>query len=121
MNKIREKSMLAKVICFVGITALYNALQSFVPGMNVTPRIYSKQPKQVTPLMARMMGTWTLTSGLIRIYASFYLHERVAYELCLWTFILAFASFSSEVFYYKTAPLSSPGVWPAMIISSKFA
>jgi hypothetical protein len=41
-----------------------------------------------------------------------------AFDLCLATFVIAFMSFLSEVVVYKTAPLSSPGVWPAMAISS---
>jgi hypothetical protein len=71
----------------------------------------------VTPLMSRMMGTWTLTSGLIRIYAAYHLQDPALYQLCMWTFVIALSSFSSEVFFYKTAPISSPGVYPAMIMS----
>ena len=68
--------------------------------------------------MSRMMGTWTFTSAVIRLYASFYIQDPVVYQLCFWTFLIAFGSFSSEVFIFKTAPLSSPGVYPAMIVSS---
>ncbi|KAI8911097.1 hypothetical protein EDD86DRAFT_204390 [Gorgonomyces haynaldii] len=110
--------MLDKFILLVGGAAVYNSLQCFIPSMNLTPRIYAREPKQVTPLASRLMGTWTLTSAIIRIYSSFHIHEKAAYDLCWMTFFLAFASFYLEVFVYKTAPLSSKGVWPAMLVST---
>lgn len=86
------------------------------------------------------MGTWTITSAIIRIYTSYNINDPSAYLLCLVTFVIAFLStsvyrlgrivtinnvnlslplnsgFMSEVFVYKTAPLSSPGVWPALMV-----
>ncbi|EGF79926.1 hypothetical protein BATDEDRAFT_25441 [Batrachochytrium dendrobatidis JAM81] len=109
---------LPKIIAFVGILAVYNGLQCFVPSMRMTPRIYSKQPAQVTPLMSRMMGTWTITSAIVRLYTAYNMNDRSAYHMCMWTYVIALSSFSLEVFVYRTAPLSSPGVFPAMIISS---
>jgi hypothetical protein len=85
--------------------------------MNVTKRIYQKKSEQVTPLMSRMMGTWTMTSAVIRIYASYNLHSKQAYDLAMATFVIAFFSFFSEVFVFRTAPIQSPGVFPTFIIT----
>ncbi|KAJ3262319.1 ergosterol biosynthesis protein [Boothiomyces macroporosus] len=103
---------------FVGTMALYNFVQNFIPSMSVTKRIYANRPDQVTDLTARLMGVWTLTSAIVRIYASYHIHDRAAYDLCLATFAIALFSFSSEIFVYKTAPITSPGVFPAMLIST---
>jgi hypothetical protein len=109
---------LPKSIFVLGSLALYNAFQCFIPSMRLTPRIYARARDEVSPLMSRMMGTWTLTSAMIRIYASYNINNAPVYQLCMISFMIAFLSFGLEVFVYKTAPLSSPGVYPAMIMSS---
>ena len=86
--------------------------------MRLTPRIYARARDQVSPLMSRMMGTWTTTSAMIRIYAAYNINNPAVYQLCMISFMIALISFGLEVFVYKTAPLSSPGVYPAIIMSS---
>ncbi|KAI8819721.1 uncharacterized protein EV422DRAFT_104303 [Fimicolochytrium jonesii] len=108
---------LPKFLLLVGTAAFYNGLQCFVPKMRVTGRIYSLQPVQATPLMARMMGLWTLTSGVVRVYAAYNISDPAIYAMTMWTFAFALFSFTTEVFVHKTAPVSSPGVWPALLIS----
>ncbi|KAH6564707.1 hypothetical protein BASA50_009463 [Batrachochytrium salamandrivorans] len=118
LSTLLPEGNLPKVIGLVGILAAYNAVQCFIPSMRVTPRIYAKQPAQVTPLMGRMMGTWTMTSAIVRIYTAYNMNNPVVYQICMWTYVIALTSFLSEIFIYRTAPLSSPGVFPALIISS---
>jgi Erg28 like protein len=110
--------MLANGLFIVGVIALLNSVQCFVPSLKVTQRIYQNTP--VSPLASRLMGCWTLTSSLIRIYCSFYMENTQVYQLTLMTFLIAFLSFNLEVFVYKTAQIQSPGVFPAMIISTAF-
>jgi hypothetical protein len=109
---------LPKSIFILGSLALYNALQCFIPSMRLTPRIYARARDQVSPLMSRMMGTWTLTSAMIRIYAAYNISNAAVYQLCMISFVIALVSFGLEVFVYRTAPLSSPGVYPALMMSS---
>lgn len=109
--------MLANSLFVIGALALYNSAQCFIPKLNVTKRIYSKDPTQLTALTSRMMGTWTMTSAMIRLYASYHIHEKAAYDLTIGTFVLALMSFGSEVFVFKTAPITSPGVFPVFIIT----
>lgn len=109
---------LANANLVVGCFALYNGMQCFVPGMRVTDKIYANRKDQVTPLMCRMMGTWTLTSAMVRMYAAWHIYDPVVYQMCLWTYAIALGSFLTEVFIYRTAPLTSPGVFPALIVST---
>ncbi|KAI9336330.1 hypothetical protein BDR26DRAFT_864922 [Obelidium mucronatum] len=109
---------LGKFILFIGVAAIYNSIQCFVPKMRLTHRIFARKPKEATSLAARQMGLWTFTSALIRVYAAYNLSNPAVYQLCMWTYGLACFAFLGEVFIHKTAPLSSPGVWPALIFSS---
>ncbi|KNC99028.1 uncharacterized protein SPPG_05977 [Spizellomyces punctatus DAOM BR117] len=117
MSVYLPPSALQKYLLFVGTLAFYNGAQCFFPKMRVTSRIYSEKKGEATALMSRMMGLWTITSGLVRVYAAWNIHDRVLYNLTMYTFGLALFSFTTEVFVYKTAKISSPGVWPALLIS----
>lgn len=54
----------------------------------------------VTGLSARTFGTWTALSSVIRLYAAYHISNPQVYELCLWTYGLAFAHFFSEWFVF---------------------
>lgn len=58
-----------------------------------------------------------MTSGLVRLYTAYNISNPVLYQLCIWTFVIALSSFVSEIVVYKTAPLTSPGVYPAVLMS----
>ncbi|KAI9204215.1 uncharacterized protein BJ171DRAFT_506592 [Polychytrium aggregatum] len=108
---------LGRWLLFIGVMAAYNAVQCFVPSMRLTPKIYARKANEVTPLMSRMMGLWTLVSAIVRIYTAYNLDNRPLYEICMLTFVVALGSFASEIFVYGTAPISSPGVFPTLIIT----
>ncbi|KAI9327305.1 Erg28 like protein-domain-containing protein [Zopfochytrium polystomum] len=107
-----------KLLLLVGAAAIYNSLQCFVPAWRVTSRIYSLKPHEVSGLASRMMGTWTLTSAVVRCYCAYNMSNKEVYKVCMWTFLIACASFSSEVFLFETAPITSAGVWPVFLIST---
>ncbi|KAI8621565.1 Erg28 like protein-domain-containing protein [Chytriomyces sp. MP71] len=107
-----------KFLLFVGVAAVYNSVQCFVPKMRLTHRIYANKPKEATALAARLMGLWTFTSAIIRVYTAYDMSNPALYQLCMLTFSLALFGFLGEVFVHKTAPMTSPGVFPAILISS---
>ncbi|KAJ3128176.1 adenine phosphoribosyltransferase [Physocladia obscura] len=100
-----------KVIFGIGILAIYNGVQTLVPSMRLTNKIYVRKPKEATAFAARNMGLWTFTSGLIRLYAAYNLENAAVYQLCMWTFALALFAFVGEVFVHKTAPISSTDIF----------
>ncbi|RYO98065.1 hypothetical protein DL765_010958 [Monosporascus sp. GIB2] len=67
---------------------------------------------QVTPLAARLFGTYTLISAVVRIYASYHLHLAPVYQMALWTYVVALAHFASEFFVYKTTKFGTPVALP---------
>ncbi|RYP53609.1 hypothetical protein DL768_001473 [Monosporascus sp. mg162] len=112
---------------------LYNGL--FVPNTNASPSSSSgsstdpedatdklvpaggsakegRARDQVTPLAARLFGTYTLISAVVRIYASYHLHLAPVYQMALWTYVVALAHFASEFFVYKTTRFGTPVAMP---------
>ena len=71
-----------------------------------------KAKDQVTPLGARVFGTYTFMAGIIRFYACYDLSNPLLYKLAIWTHIIAAAHFTSEMFVYKTMKFSGPQGFP---------
>ncbi|TPX39648.1 hypothetical protein SeLEV6574_g07080 [Synchytrium endobioticum] len=109
---------LPRYIALVSVIALANTIQAFV-ATNVVAKIYSRKQSQVSPLMARMMGTWTLTSSVIRLYCAYNVTNPALYKLTMISYAIALFSFASESLVYKTAhPLSTPVLLPFWFSSS---
>ena len=49
---------------------------------------------------ARRFGTWTLLSGIIRLYAVYNIHNNALYVLALWTYVIAGAHFAAEKVFF---------------------
>ncbi|KAI3635600.1 hypothetical protein MIR68_006238 [Amoeboaphelidium protococcarum] len=113
------QTLLAKWILFVSLASIFNTVQCFLDQKSVlTKKIYIAQPNQVTPLMARMFGTWTLLSTIIRLYTAYNIYDTTACVMCLATFGIALFHFASEIWIFKTSNLSSKGVIAPLIIAS---
>ncbi|KAI1347076.1 hypothetical protein F5Y01DRAFT_307842 [Xylaria sp. FL0043] len=67
---------------------------------------------QVTPLAARLFGTYTFLAAVVRIYASYNLHIAPVYNITIWTYIIALFHFGSEWAVYRTAYLGPPILFP---------
>ncbi|KAI5862064.1 transmembrane domain-containing protein [Durotheca rogersii] len=72
---------------------------------------------QVTPLAARLFGTYTLISAIVRIYASYNLHLAPVYNIALWTYAVALVHFGSEWAIYRSARLGAPILFPFFFAS----
>ena len=71
-----------------------------------------KAKDQVTPLAARLFGTYTFLAGLIRFYACYRLEDRFLYQMAMWTHIIAGVHFASEILVYKTIKMTGPELFP---------
>jgi hypothetical protein len=130
MNWLPEATgILPRWLLLVAGLAMYNSAQSFSTKLNlVGSRIYTLTEGKligtvnlcvkVSGLASRLMGTWTFTSAIIRAYTAYNIHNRVMYDVCIWSYVIAWTSFAAEVFLFKTAKVSSPGVFLPFIISS---
>ncbi|KAK4126510.1 hypothetical protein N657DRAFT_689020 [Parathielavia appendiculata] len=71
-----------------------------------------KAKDQVSPLAARLFGTYTFMAGIIRFYASYQLENPALYQLALSTHVIAAVHFTTEMLVYKTIKFSGPQVFP---------
>ena len=67
---------------------------------------------QVTPLAARLFGTYTFLAAVVRIYASYNLHLAPVYDMAIWTYVIALFHFASEWAVYRSAYLGPPILFP---------
>ncbi|KAH9908324.1 transmembrane domain-containing protein [Xylariomycetidae sp. FL2044] len=95
-------------------TASFNpedSTQKLVPAGSQTTK-EGRTQDQCTPLAARLFGTYTLISAIVRIYASYHLDLAPVYNIALWTYIVALVHFASEWAVFKTAYLGPPVLFP---------
>ena len=79
---------------------------------STTGKDTEKAHDQVTPLAARLFGTWTMLAGFIRMYTAHDVGNRALYQLSLITHLLAAGHFVSELLVYKTLRLTGPQMFP---------
>jgi hypothetical protein len=53
----------------------------------------------------------------VRFYAAYHVHEKAVYELCFWTYAVAWAHFMSEWFVFGTCK-AGPGVAGPAVVST---
>ncbi len=70
---------------------------------------------QVTDFGARMFGTWTFLSCVIRLYAAYKINVREVYVLALWTYVIALGHFGAEWLVYKTM-IAGKGLLPVALV-----
>ncbi|KXN91730.1 Ergosterol biosynthetic protein 28 [Leucoagaricus sp. SymC.cos] len=110
-------SLLGKWQLIVASAAVFNTIQNFTT-LKLTRRIYDNVPSaSVTALQARTFAVWTLTSAVVRFYAAYHIHEKVIYDMALFTYLIAFGHFSTELFIFRTARINV-GVLSPVIVST---
>ncbi|KAK4554462.1 ergosterol biosynthesis protein [Recurvomyces mirabilis] len=77
------------------------SIPSGIPASTISKTRQNNSP--VTELSARTFGTWTALSSIIRLYTAYNIHDPLIYQLCLWTYAIAFAHFTSEWLVFGTA------------------
>ncbi|KXN75106.1 Erg28-like protein [Conidiobolus coronatus NRRL 28638] len=108
---------LPKYFLFVSTLAFFNSAQCFLSPFKFNRRIYDQQPQEVTGLAGRLFAVWTFTSGIVRAYAAYNIHDKTIYHMTFLTYVLAFFHFNTEIFYFKTARINAGTIGP-MIIST---
>ncbi|CAK4034845.1 related to ERG28 involved in synthesis of ergosterol [Lecanosticta acicola] len=112
--------LLPKWLLFIAIVSIGNSIQCYV-SLSGSRQVYSgiSNTTQSTPstsnqvksttnspvneLSARTFGTWTALSSIIRLYTAYNIHDPILYQICLWTYGLAFAHFLGEWLVFGSA------------------
>ncbi|KAH6659380.1 hypothetical protein BKA67DRAFT_529533 [Truncatella angustata] len=98
-------------------TSTYNpedATNKIIPAGSAKVKPGSTTFDQCTPLAARLFGTYTLISAIVRLYASYHLDKEPVYMIALWTYLVALGHFGSEIFVFKSAYLFGPEILPQL-------
>ncbi|XP_069064550.1 ergosterol biosynthetic protein 28 homolog [Pleurodeles waltl] len=111
----RFLNVLRSWLLMVSIIAVGNTVQSFRDHSFLSDKLYTGKPNLVNGLQARTFGIWTLLSSIIRCACAIDIQNKTLYHITLWSFILAVAHFLSEVFIYKTAPMTIGVMAPLMV------
>jgi hypothetical protein len=101
----------------VAVTAVANTLRCYTSTTFIGDNIFKLAPDEATGVASRAFGTWTALSAVIRLMFALNPRNREIRQLTLFTFVLAFGYFASEVFVYKVAPLTFGTVAPLAISS----
>ncbi|ODV83998.1 hypothetical protein CANARDRAFT_201958 [[Candida] arabinofermentans NRRL YB-2248] len=114
----QHEGLLPKWLLFISVVSIFNSVQTYT-NINLTKKVYDglKSTNQVTELSARTFGTWTLMSSIIRFYCSYYISNPQIYQICIYSYYLAFFHFGFEWFYFKTAKFGK-GLLGPLIVST---
>lgn len=100
---------------FVRNPKLPRASPTFNPDDSVNKLVRADGPQaadQVTPLTGRLFGTWTLITCIVRCYAAYNLHLAPLYDITVWTYVVALAHFTTELFVFKSMTFGLPQCFP---------
>jgi hypothetical protein len=86
-----------------------DATTKLIPAQNQAD---PKAADQLTPLAARLFGTWTLITSIVRCYAAYHLHIGPVYDIAICTYVVALGHFASELFVFKSMSLGVPQLFP---------
>ncbi|KAF2138435.1 uncharacterized protein K452DRAFT_255903, partial [Aplosporella prunicola CBS 121167] len=123
----QDEGFLPKWLFFIGITAVGNLVQAYrtlhftsqvylQPTTNKTPTTPGLAfPSQTTALHSRTFGTWTLLQGLVRLYASYNVHDARLYQLALLTNLVALWHFGSEWCCFRTTSWNKGLAGPVIV------
>lgn len=88
---------------FLSLTSTIQCWSKTEIALRLVRKIYTgASPTEVSPLMARMFGTWNLLSTVVRVYAAYDMHNRPLYVLSIWTYVIALAHFFPEIGIWGT-------------------
>ncbi|KAI5811603.1 Erg28 like protein-domain-containing protein [Peziza echinospora] len=121
IDQLPGPGLLPKWLLLVSTIALGNSIQSYMTT-TFTKRVYAvDSDKNVTPLSSRTFGTWTILSAIIRGYAAYNMHNAQLYNICILSYVLAFAHFASEWLVFGTARFGEGLVGPLVVSTASFA
>lgn len=109
---------LPKWLLFISVVSVFNSIQTYISGLELTRKVYENSPQEVTPLSARTFGTWTLISSFIRLYGALHLNENHVFQLTFISYTIALLHFSSELLIYRTCKIGKGTLGPLIVATT---
>ncbi|KAJ5273282.1 Ergosterol biosynthetic protein 28 [Penicillium angulare] len=113
------EGLLPKWLVFVSAVSAINSLQAYC-SVDYTSLLYTNGSKPCEALSGRVFGTWTFLSAVIRMTAAYNLTTPVAYDLAIWTYVIALTHFTGELIF-GNASLKGRFLSPLIVASSSIA
>eukprot|EP01133_Synstelium_polycarpum_P008154 gene8154-9578_t len=82
---------------------MLGATQAFFNTIRLRTNVYSRDPKSVTQLFARLFGTWTLMSFTCCLATAYSPYNKSLYFVTFMSFVFAFLHFVTETFIFRTS------------------
>ncbi|KAI9682671.1 MAG: ergosterol biosynthesis protein [Trizodia sp. TS-e1964] len=105
----QSEGLLPQWLLLVSLISIGNSIQAY-STLAYTRRVYAGSstslPPHVspaTPLSSRTFGTWSLLSGLLRLYAAYHVGDAALYELVMCSYVVGCAHFASEWLVFGSA------------------
>ncbi|KAF9580922.1 ergosterol biosynthesis protein [Lunasporangiospora selenospora] len=112
--------LLPKWLWFIGLVSVLNNVQAF-SSLSDVRRLYSNKPHEVTPLSQRTFALWTFLSSVVRFYGAYHIHVGPIYLIVLWSFVIAWIHFVSEILIFKASRFEGPIIAPCIITTATVA
>ncbi|SCU81456.1 LANO_0B03158g1_1 [Lachancea nothofagi CBS 11611] len=106
---------LPKWLLFISVVSVFNSIQTYVSGLELTRRVYERKPLETTKLSARTFGTWTFISCVIRFYGAMFLYEEHIFQLVCISYLVALFHFGSELLVFRTCKLGKGFMGPLVV------
>ncbi|CEP63486.1 Erg28p LALA0_S08e03576g [Lachancea lanzarotensis] len=112
---------LPKWLLFISVVSVFNSIQTYISGLELTRKVYERKPQETTKLSARTFGTWTFVSSVIRLYGALYLNEEHIYQLVCISYLVALAHFGSELLVFRTCKIGKGFMGPLLVSTTSLA
>ncbi|SCV99939.1 LAFE_0B05864g1_1 [Lachancea fermentati] len=106
---------LPKWLLFISVVSVFNSIQTYISGLELTRRVYERKPAETTHLSARTFGTWTFISCVIRFYGALYLQEEHIFQLVFISYLVALVHFGSELLIFGTCKIGKGFMGPLVV------
>ncbi|AET39420.1 Erg28p Ecym_4362 [Eremothecium cymbalariae DBVPG len=108
---------LPKWLLLISVISVFNSIQTYV-SQDLTRKVYEGKPSETTALSARMFGTWTFVSAVIRLYGVFFLHEEHIFQLTFISYAIALFHFLTEWLIFGTCRLGKGSLGPFVVATT---
>eukprot|EP00088_Acartia_fossae_P028774 TRINITY_DN29608_c0_g1_i1.p1 TRINITY_DN29608_c0_g1~~TRINITY_DN29608_c0_g1_i1.p1 ORF type:complete len:150 (-),score=3.38 TRINITY_DN29608_c0_g1_i1:36-464(-) len=119
LYSVLANDYLALATFAVGVIAVINGLKNYTSPI-FARRVYSAPEALAltTPLTGRLFGTWTIFSGIVRLYGAFHLTNRELYHMIMASYLVVFVHMILEMMSYRTMKKSEFGSLSPIVVSA---
>lgn len=117
----RKLPILSYWLLFVSSLSLFGTILAFFTPTTIRERQFSTAPDEVTPLAARLFGSWTLLATVLRMTCAITPYNTAVFRLTKFSFVLALGVYMNEAFVHRTSLIFFEAIMPFVVASTSLA